>query len=181
MSGMHLHPAARREHLIRKLVLPISGLMVVVAGLLLGIAIYGGNMMNRTALESQRNLIDNALDARVVRALAEIKSVAWWDDAVINAADARKNADWLDIELGAYITESYAHDRVIVLDEHDRPVFAYADGAQADADGSITDISGLGRLVSEARGGLKTARDRRDTNFASPADNKAQQIGKAHV
>lgn len=161
---------------MRQLVVPIAALMAVIAALLLGVAIYGGRMMNETALEGQRALINNALDARVVRALAEIKSVAWWDDAVINASDEKKNHEWLAMEFGAYITESYSHDRIIVLDGHDRPTFAYADGARIKAATSVADIAGLSALVSQARGGLKPGGKQHDANFLPPPENKAQLI-----
>ena len=34
--------------------------------------------------------------------------------------------DWLDLEVGVFMTESFHHDRIMILDEHDRPIYGFA-------------------------------------------------------
>ncbi len=161
-------------HKVRQPIVPIVAIMFVISALLLGIAIYAGKSMNAAALEGQRSQIDNAISARLVRALHELRSVAWWDDAVVNAADAVKNREWLETEFGVYIIESYHHERVAMLDENDRPVFAFNAEGPMDPAEAIASIDDLGILVREARGGLKENRVRRDANFRQPDGPQGQ-------
>ena len=153
---------------------PIIVIMALLSALLLGLAIYAGKSMNASALESQRSRIDSAISARQVRALHELRSVAWWDDAVINAADVVKNREWLESEFGVYIVESYHHQRVAILDENDRPVFAFNAEGMTDPKQAVAHIEDLGTLVREARGGVRENRVRRDENFRQPQNAEGQ-------
>jgi diguanylate cyclase (GGDEF)-like protein len=159
---------------VRQPIVPIIVIMTLMSALLLGIAIYAGKSMNAASLEAQRSQIDNAISARLVRALHELKSVAWWDDAVINAAEPEKNREWLESEFGVYIIESYHHQRVALLDENDRPVFAYNGSGALDPRQAVTPIEGLGGLIREARGGVRKNRVRRDGNFRPPEGTEGQ-------
>jgi diguanylate cyclase (GGDEF)-like protein len=137
---------------VRKLTLPIAAMIAVIAALLIGIAVYAGVGMNRTALEGQRTLVSNTLHARMLQSLAELRSVAWWDDAVVNTGGASPNKEWMEVELGAYIVESYRHDRVMVLDASDRPIFAYGPQGYEKPEVYQRYLSDLRPLIHEVRG-----------------------------
>src|SRR3546814_9928901 len=79
--------------------------------------------MNRAAQIMEERTIEREIDRLVKRTLNEQKSVALWDEAVqrIRSGDEA----WLDNEVGAYLTGSYGHDRVFLLDGNEGLVYAY--------------------------------------------------------
>ncbi|MGD9502746.1 MAG: putative bifunctional diguanylate cyclase/phosphodiesterase [Methyloceanibacter sp.] len=120
--------------------------------LLLAIIAYAGRSANETATERERTLVENALNHRIARMQSEQKSVAWWDDAVTNIADEAINFDFADTEFGIFLTETYDHDEVHILDGKDQPVYSYFDGKrQAPADFAARE-SALAGVIAEARG-----------------------------
>lgn len=101
----------------------------------------------------QRALVDNALTNRLQRSVGELRSVAWWDDALTNSSAEGFNKDWLDQEIGSYMNESYKHDRLVILDEKDRPVYAYGEGTGLGTTGLAQDLAAAKSIIAQARGG----------------------------
>jgi diguanylate cyclase (GGDEF)-like protein len=121
---------------------------------LLAVVAYAGWTANRTAIERERQLVENALDDSVSRVLDEQKSIAWWDDAVIHLAQGRVDTEWADIQIGAFLNETYNHDAIYVLNGANEPVYAYVDGERVRARASYAsqrDV--LDVIVQEARTG----------------------------
>jgi sensor domain CHASE-containing protein len=77
---------------------PLSRLRLAQLTRLVGltIALFSGTLVlimaaagwwgNHSALQKDRGLIENALNEGISRVLSEQKSVAWWDDAVLNVS-----------------------------------------------------------------------------------------------
>ena len=75
--------AALRERLnLANPVKAIALVMLAVSALVLGLTFYTGKLMDDNAISRQRALVDNALTSRLERGVGELRSVAWWDDAV---------------------------------------------------------------------------------------------------
>ena len=87
--------------------------------LLLAIIAYAGWSANETATERERTLLENALNQSIARALNEQKSVAWWDDAVLKITDEAIDLDFVDANFGIFLTETYGHDEVYILNGED--------------------------------------------------------------
>ena len=98
---------------------------------LLVVVAWTGWNANSTAVERERMLVENALDQGITRVLNEQKSVAWWDDAVLNVATGPVNIEWADINFGMYLSETYGHAEIYVLDSQDRAVWSWVDGESA--------------------------------------------------
>ena len=137
---------------------------ITVAGLLLlAIIAYAGTAANKSAAERERILLQNALNRGIARALNEQKSVAWWDDAVAKITDANIDFPFTDSNFGIFLTETYGHDEVYILNGQDKPIYAFTNGAR----GLPTDYAGrknlLASVVGEVRGdnraNLKPRRD----------------------
>src|SRR3546814_6139655 len=108
--------------------------------------------MNRAAQIMEERTIEREIDRLVTRTLNEQKSVALWDEAVqrIRSGDEA----WLDNEVGAYLTGSYGHDRVFLLDGNERLVYAYPrenGGLRARGDEEIQPLAE--RLLRQIRTG----------------------------
>jgi diguanylate cyclase (GGDEF)-like protein len=136
-----------------RLIWPISVVMLIVSLMLVALTLYSGREMDRQAVESQRALVDNTLTSRLRRGLGELRSVAWWDDAVKYSSAQGFDQVWLDREIGSYMNESYHHDRVAILDEHDRPVYSYGADNGIGSVGLKRDIKAADAILKQARGG----------------------------
>ena len=100
--------------------------------LLLAIIAYAGWSANHTAYEIERTLLENALNQSIARALNEQKSIAWWDDPVVKITDRVLDMEFTDANFGVFLTETYAHDEVYILNAKDRPIYAFGDAKTQD-------------------------------------------------
>ncbi|MFM2099002.1 MAG: Cyclic di-GMP phosphodiesterase Gmr [Pseudomonadota bacterium] len=136
-----------------KLIRPIALIMLTVAAMLVALTFYSGQRMDKDALDQQTALVDNALSARLARGLGELRSVAWWDDAVKYSAAKTFNKAWLDREIGAYMNESYHHDRLMILDEQNKPVYVYGENTGLSSPILRGDLRAVQGIIQQARGG----------------------------
>jgi diguanylate cyclase (GGDEF)-like protein len=138
---------------LQRLFMPISGILALLAVVLLSVAFYSANSMDRTSVERQRELIDNAVSLRLAQSLSELRSVAWWDEMVLKSRAEQFDADWLDIEVGVFVTTSYAHDRILILDETNQPVYGFGADARLAPVEQRKYARAIGPLVAQVRGG----------------------------
>ncbi|HYN45105.1 MAG TPA: bifunctional diguanylate cyclase/phosphodiesterase, partial [Allosphingosinicella sp.] len=137
----------------RRFVVPVAGLMLVVGAMMIAVILYSARKMDENIVGAQTELIDNSINARLTRSLSEVRSVAWWDEAVTKSRGTGFDPGWLDLEVGAFMTESFHHDRIMILDERNRPVYGYnSDGRMPDA-ALAGDLAAAMPLVAQVRGG----------------------------
>lgn len=141
----------------RKLISTIIILMLIVGAALVGVVLYSARTMDRNTVTAQSELIDNSLTARLTRSLSELRSVAWWDEAVVKSAGPQMDRDWLDLEVGVFMTESFHHDRIMILDEHEQPVYGFSGEGPTDAAVMRRDLAAIQPLVQQARGGANAS------------------------
>jgi diguanylate cyclase (GGDEF)-like protein len=160
-----LHPdrANRFEVDLRRLTILIGAAIAFFGVILLAIIAYAGWSANQTATDSERTLLENALNQRIARVLNEQKSVAWWDDAVTKITDEAIDLDFVDSNFGVFLTETYGHDEVYILNGEDRPLYAFLDAARQEPASYERRRPAVEALVVEARKGepstLKTRPD----------------------
>lgn len=106
------------------------GLAIAFFGLaLIGVIVYAGWSSNKAAGETETKLVDYAIDQSIARVLNEQKSIAWWDDAVKNI-DISFNADWIDEQIGLFLTEIYGQDELYIFNSQDKPIYGYKKGGR---------------------------------------------------
>ena len=66
----------------RRFIVPVAGLMLVVGAMMIAVILYSARKMDENIVSAQTELIDNSINARLTRSLSELRSVAWWDEAV---------------------------------------------------------------------------------------------------
>jgi len=155
------HSAAPYRNDLRRLTRAIGLALAGFGAALVIITAYTGWSANRAAVVRERQLIENALDDAVSRVLDEQKSIAWWDEAVLNIAGPRLNQEWADMEMGAFFSETYGHDEVFVLNAQNQPIYAYVDGENVPAAPAYAlHASVIEEIVREARGGQRNLRTR---------------------
>jgi diguanylate cyclase (GGDEF)-like protein len=138
---------------IKRLIVPIAGALLTLAFVLVYVLFYSANSMDRSAITRQKELTDNALSLRLVQSLSELRSVAWWDEMVVKSRAGAFDPTWLDIEVGVFVTTSYSHDRILILDEQNRPVYGFGADARLDSKAQDHYAKLLAPLVSQIRGG----------------------------
>jgi diguanylate cyclase (GGDEF)-like protein len=150
---------------MQRLIAPMSALLAGLAAMLLVLLFYSANSMNNSASQAQRALINNALSLRLVQSLSELRSVAWWDEMVIKSRSGGFDPDWLDVEVGVFVTTSYKHDRILILDAQNQPIYGF--GADKRLDRATQEH--LARLVSpladQIRGGKNISPRITDASF----------------
>ncbi len=131
----------------------LTAVGITLAGLaLLAIIAYAGSAANRSATERERTLLQNALNRGIARALNEQKSVAWWDNSVVKITDASIDLEFTDSNFGIFLTETYGHDEVYILNAENKLLYAFAGGARADPSALEMRLETFEGLIGEARG-----------------------------
>lgn len=148
----------------------LIGLIVGLAAVaLLSVIVYAGFSMNSSALRVEDEQIENAFNQAVIRTLDEQKSVAFWDKPLQHIKGGVVDTDWFDVEFGAFLSESYGHREIYVLNGAERPVYAYVDGERRDLtryDRRKPVVSGLLDVI-QGRRRLRPMPLRRDEAFAA--------------
>jgi diguanylate cyclase (GGDEF)-like protein len=150
---------------LRRLTAGIGAALALFGALLVGVVAYAGWSANRNAIVRERQLVENALDQSITRVLNEQKSVAWWDDAVANVAMGELNLEWADVNFGLYLSETYGHAEVYILDGDDRPVYAWRGSESLGPAAYAVREQQLAPLIREVRTGQREYPRVRDQEF----------------
>ena len=128
------------------------GVAIAFFGLILiAIIAYAGWSANQTAYEIERTLLQNALNQSIARALNEQKSIAWWDDPVVKITDRVLDMEFTDANFGVFLTETYAHDEVYILNAKDQPIYAFGDAQTLDPSAFERRRPELDAVIAEIR------------------------------
>src|ERR1044072_9395318 len=141
----------------RRFIVPVAALLFVVGAMMIAVILYSARKMDENIVGAQTELIDNTLNARLTRSLSELRSVAWWDEAVTKSRGTTFDPAWLDLEVGVFMTESFHHDRIMILDEHDRPVYGFAGESRTQAAQQQRDLAAVLPLIRQVRGGASVS------------------------
>jgi diguanylate cyclase (GGDEF)-like protein len=152
----------------RRFVVPIAIVMLLVGAAMVAVILYSARKMDENIVSAQTELIDNSLNARLTRSLSEVRSVAWWDEAVTKSRGTI-DVGWLDLEVGAFMTESFHHDRIIILDEQNRPVYGYNGEGRIDPSRLGADLAAIMPLIRQIRGGRNVSPRITDASYAEGA------------
>src|SRR5882724_7553090 len=150
----------------------IIGAGIVLAGvLLIAIIAYTGWISNSSEVVAEHARVENALNRSIFRALDQQKSVAWWDDAVTNIADDKLDLDFTDANFGIFLTETYGHDEVYILNSKDQPVYSFLGGARADPSAFFAHEPQLRSVIQGVRQGTSGGLRVRPDDFAASQGN----------
>jgi len=149
--------------------------------LLLAIIAYAGWSANQTATERERTLLKNAFNQSIARALNEQKSVAWWDDSVVKITDQAIDLDFVDANFGIFLTETYGHDEVYILNADERPLYAFADAERREPPSFERRREAVEQVIVEARRGEQTKLSKRPDAFTESQSNYRKLAGVLEV
>ena len=158
----------------------IQGAILVFGLLLIAIIAYAGWAANQSATERERMLLDNALNQSVASTLNEQKSVAWWDDSVVKITDSAIDLDFVDANFGIFLTETYGHDEVYIVNARDNPLYAFSNAQREDPSTFERRRPTLAALIEEIRTGTPTTLKTRPDAFAAQQSNYRVLGGVLH-
>ncbi|MGE0595730.1 MAG: putative bifunctional diguanylate cyclase/phosphodiesterase [Hyphomonadaceae bacterium] len=160
----------------------IGGALAFFGAILVAVVAYSGWSANEAATERERQQIENALDDGVSRVLNEQKSIAWWDDAVTHLMASPLDAEWADIEMGAFFNETYGHDEIFILNAENEPVYAYIEGERTEPEAAFARHSDIIEMVTrEARVGDNPALRQRALAFERGQGNYRELLGATNA
>lgn len=137
---------------------------------LLAVIAYAGRSANETSTERERTLVENALNESIARALNEQKSVAWWDDPITKITDEAIDLEFTDANFGVFLTETYAHDEVYILNAKDSPLYAFSNSKRLDPSTFEERRPDLEALIAEIRQGDHSKLRSRPDMFSESKD-----------
>ena len=150
----------------------IIGVAIAFFGLvLLAIIAYAGWSANETASERERMLVENALNESIARALNEQKSVAWWDDPIVKITDQAIDLEFTDANFGVFLTETYGHDEVYILNAEDRPLYGFANAKRLDPTAFEQRRPAFAAVIDEIRRGDHSKLRARPDMFAESKEH----------
>lgn len=167
------------ENNLQRLTLMIAAALAFFGVIILAVVAYAGWSANRTAVERERQLVENALDQAVSRVLNEEKAITWWDDAVLNAQARPLDLEWIETNIGVYFYETYGHDEVYLVDGDNRPIYANLGGElQSDPEAAfMVHADVLNHVVQGARRNRNPTLRVRDSAFTADQQRYSYLLG----
>lgn len=172
-----LPDAAAGRHSDRQLTTRITAILAALAFAVIAATVYAGIKMNQSALGIESGIIEKEINRVIVKTLDEQKSVALWDEAVKRIDE--HDSEWIDNEVGSYLSGTYGHDQVLVLGgdgaivyEHDRR------GEHSDAQRAL---SVARPLLEELRSGRSRQWVKRDGKFSTLEASEDQLAGASQL
>jgi len=137
-------------HFSFKVLVPVIVAVLVTAGTAAGFVFWSAAKSDDRALQRQTRLVEHILDAERDYIAGAEQDATGWDEAVAALRDG--DAEWVDENLGQGIYDTYAHNRIYVLDHDLKPIYALRDGGKAPADTFEMDRAAITGLLDRLRG-----------------------------
>ncbi|MBB3018943.1 diguanylate cyclase (GGDEF)-like protein [Microvirga lupini] len=113
--------------------LPLIALITLTGLSLAAFAVFWAvRQSDAAAIERQLQMTERSVRGIVRELSLQQEVVAVWDDPVLQLNKSPLDTQWLDENLGSWLTRTYGHDQVYILNTRNEPVFAAADGAPVD-------------------------------------------------
>lgn len=161
----------------RNLTMRITAILTGLAIAVIAAAIYAGFAMNASALGIESGILEKDIDRIVVKTLDEQKSVALWDEAVVRIA--KHDIAWMEVEIGTYMTGTYGHDQVIVVDSKGDVIYEHDRQPKPGAVDRV--LAAAKPLLEEIRGNAPRGWTKRDGQFVSQQVSQQQLVGASQL
>ncbi|MBM1172790.1 putative bifunctional diguanylate cyclase/phosphodiesterase [Microvirga arabica] len=110
--------------------LPLIAVITLIALGLAALAVYWAvRQSDAAAIDRQLQMTERSVRGILRELSLQQEVVAVWDDPILQLNKTNLDIEWLDENLGSWLTRTYGHDQVYILNAQDEPVFAAVDGA----------------------------------------------------
>jgi diguanylate cyclase (GGDEF)-like protein len=134
--------------------LPIFGIAMAVCLAIFALLAWSSRMTDQIAVERQERLLALVLSQAQFSVAHDQESATVWDDA-IRQVKSPDSAEWLNNNLGGWMTTYFGHDVVYLLDGKDNVLYAFADGKQIDRAAYESVEPSVAPLASKLRQSLR--------------------------
>jgi diguanylate cyclase (GGDEF)-like protein len=130
--------------------LPVILSLVGAAAGVLGFVLWSAKGVDERALARQASRARHVIETELVRIPHDQESVTIWDNSIYNTKLAF-DADWIDANLGIWMSEYFEHDETMVLDNHDQPIYVMSEGVRVGLGRATTMLPDIEMLISNLR------------------------------
>ncbi|WP_082532169.1 MULTISPECIES: ATP-binding protein [unclassified Phenylobacterium] len=141
---------ARNRRAISRIVAFATAVLLIVAAGGLGLLLYTAKVVDRAHVDEERALVSNYLREREHELVGQLISASIWDDAYLKLG-RDFDAEWADLYVGSYFETYMRHAASLVLDEADRPIYAWRDGGRAGERQAAAFLHETAPLVAKVR------------------------------
>ncbi|WP_160195491.1 EAL domain-containing protein [Microvirga sp. BSC39] len=132
--------------------LPLIALVTLTALSLAAFAVlWAVRQSDAAATERQLQMTERSVRGILRELSLQQEVVAVWDDPVLQLDKTPLDAEWLDANLGSWLTRTYGHNQVYILNARNEAVFAAAEGAPVEPQTFSQIEPDLGSHLAELR------------------------------
>lgn len=131
-------------------VLPALLILIITGGFVAATVYWSASETDLASVERETRLIRRLVDERIGQITRDQMTSTTWDVAVRKVSET-VDSDWLDDNLGIWMHDYFGIDRVFILDESDRSIYAMIDGKRQPRDAYFSHGSVIGPIVTELR------------------------------
>mgnify|MGYP003886979599 CR=1 FL=1 len=120
-----------RWHVSASALPPIVLALVTAIVAVLGFVLWSTNNIDQRALERQTTTVSHVMEGRLSRILHELASVALSEET-LRRTTTEFDPRWIDQHVARWLSDFFGHDRTVVLDAANNPVYVLVEGAHVD-------------------------------------------------
>ncbi|UXN75268.1 hypothetical protein N8D56_10770 [Devosia sp. A8/3-2] len=139
-----------RWHFITAVLLPVVPALVATAAAVIGFVFWSTSTIDQRAIERQTTMVTRVLRAKRDLMLKDRGGIAIWDEAVLHAGQSFDH-DWVHANMGLWMHSFFGHDRSVVLDAQNQPLYVMENGQAASTTGFRQMASGVMPSVQQLR------------------------------
>ncbi len=129
---------------------PVVLSLLVTAATVLAFVLWSSGDLDDRSLQREMKLASHILVEEASKIPHDQKSVAIWDDAVVNTK-LQFNFAWVDNNLGSWMYSYFGHNRAFVLNDADKPIYGMEQGNVVNPDLFTVDAAVYLPLVKKLR------------------------------
>lgn len=119
-----------RKFLLRT-ALPVLATVIAICIAVSALVVWSSRETDKIAVARQESLLALVVSQAQLLIAHDQESSTVWDDAVLHVK-LTDNEEWLNSNLGSWMSTYFGHDAAYVLNTNGDPIFAFADGKIAD-------------------------------------------------
>ena len=119
-----------RKFLLRT-ALPVLATVIAICIAVSVLVVWSSRETDKIAVARQESLLALVVSQAQLLIAHDQESSTVWDDAVLHVKMV-DNEEWLNSNLGSWMSTYFGHDGAYVLNSNDDPIFAFSDGKVAE-------------------------------------------------
>lgn len=135
----------------RRLLLPIALAAIISVAIVAFGLLWSAGRSDTVSVGRQVRTVQRAVETSLAEIQRQQQTVAVWDDLVVHTRASPPDLDWIDANIGLWLHQLFGHDRVFLLDEQNRVMYAMVDGRRVQEGLHDQRAPGLQSLLASLR------------------------------